>query len=355
MRRLRLFAALAVLAAPASFAAAQTVQPPDTSVAREIEARRARGDRRLPDAASFTIGDRSIAAKDTVKGLVAVARGNLDVYGTIDGDAVALDGDVRVHDGGHVTGDAFAAAGSVIIDGGAVDGQKRAVSARIPAATTTSRPLTTGETIKLTLGWFAVLAIIGIGVMIFAEPNLDGVVLALEHGFTRSFWTGVGGQVLILPALLVLVVALAITVVGVLLIPFAILTYFVAVAGLITLGFLAVSRLTGGVWPSSGTSVSPRGEHLRALMIGLAIYFGVWLLAACFTSVPVAGAVLRAIAIALTWVAATLGLGATIVSRAGTVRPGAAPSAPVSDDLAWQTPTPVSGVSAATRRVVNSR
>jgi hypothetical protein len=368
MRRLSLLAALALVAAPAAFASAQGNQAPpapvvapaasaaDTSLAGEIAARRARGDARLPDAASFTFGDRTIAAGDTVKGLVAVARGNLDVYGTLDGDAIALRGDVRVHDGGHVTGDAFAAGGAVIIDGGVVDGEKRVVSGRSPAASTVpSRPLTTGESIKLTVGWFAVLAIIGIGVMIFAEPNLDGVVLALERGFARSFWTGLGGQVLLLPALLVLVVGLAITIVGVLLIPFAILAFFVAVAGLVTLGFLAVARLTGGALPSNSGAVGPRGAHLRALMIGLLIYFGVWLLAAVFTWSPVVGAILRAIAIALTWVAATLGLGATIVSRAGTVRPGAPTSAAASDDLAWQTPTPVSGVAAATRRVANSR
>jgi hypothetical protein len=121
------------------------------------------------------------------------------------------------------------------------------------------------------------------------------------------------------------------------------------------LGFLAVARLTGGVLPPNSGAVGPRGAHVRALMIGLLIYFGVWMLAALFTWSPVVGAILRAIAIALTWVAATLGLGATIVSRAGTVRPGTTTATPVADDLAWQTPTPVSGVAAATRRVVNSR
>ena len=71
------------------------------------------------------------------------------------------------------------------------------------------------------------------------------------------------------PALLVLVVGLAITVLGVLLIPFAIVAYVIAAAGLVTLGFLAVARLTGGALASDRGTTSPRGVHLRALVIGL--------------------------------------------------------------------------------------
>ena len=41
-----------------------------------------------------------------------------------------------------------------------------------------------------------------------------------------------------------------------------------------------------------------------------------WMLAAVFTWSPVVGAILRAVAIAITWVGATVGLGAAIVSPA---------------------------------------
>ena len=76
------------------------------------------------------------------------------------------------------------------------------------------------------------------------------------------------------------------------------------------------------------------------------------MVAALFAWNPVIGAVLRAIAIAITWVAATVGLGATLASRAGTQRPARAHRSKTStDEYAWQTPTPVSGVAAATRKV----
>ena len=172
-----------------------------------------------------------------------------------------------------------------------------------------------------------------------------------ERGFARAFWIGVAGQVMLLPLLVVVVVALAITLIGVLLIPFAIVAYVIAAAGLFTLGFLAVGRLVGGAMASDRGTTSPRGVHLRGLMIGLIVFMGIWLVAALFAWSPLAGSVLRAIAIAVTWVSATVGLGATITSRAGTQLGAGALLASPADDLAWQTPTPVTGVAASRRPV----
>ena len=328
----------------------------DTQVARVIEERRAKGDTLLPDAENFTIGDRTIAAKTSVTGPIAVARGNLDVYGTIDGDAVALGGDVRVHNGARVTGDAWSAGGSVIVDGGVVEGTRRAVA--VPHYTgpriTQRVPLTVWQQFKLAVGWFAVLAIIGIGVMLFADANLDGVVAELERGFGRSFGVGLAGQLLALPGLLIVVVGLAITVVGVLLIPFAIVAYVIAGAGLLTLGFLAAARVLGvGMATDDGTA-SPRGVHLRALFVGLIVYLIIWAAAALLSHTPLVSSILRVVAVAITWVAATAGLGATIASRAGTHRSTAPASKFTGDELAWQTPTPVTGVAASSRRTAGS-
>lgn len=335
-------------------AAADTVR--DTAqLSREIAQQRAAGEKYLPDADRFTFGDRTIKAETRVDGPIAVAHGNLDVFGTVDGDVVALGGDVRVHKGARVTGDAWAAGGKVLIEGGSVDGSKRSIAgAPSSAADKPGHPLTTWDSIKLVLGWFALFAIIGLGVMIFTETNLDGVVIALERGFARSFWIGLAGEVLMLPALLVLVVALAITILGALLIPFAIVAYVIAAAGLFTLGFLAVARLTGRAIASDRGTTTPRGVHVRALMIGIVVFGAIWMLAAAFTWSAVFGAILRAVAIAITWAAATVGLGAAIISRAGTQRAGATGARSSTDELAWQTPTPVTGVAASSRRPVSS-
>jgi hypothetical protein len=155
------------------------------------------------------------------------------------------------------------------------------------------------------------------------------------------------------------VVVLAITVIGVLLIPFAIVAYIIAAAGLLALGFLAVARFTGRGFfhPSAGDAT--RSVSLRALVIGVALYLGVWLVVAALTWMPSLQPLLRAVACAITWVALTAGLGATVLSRAGTQheqpRDAGLPSPGAPEPLAWQTPTPVAGVAAARRPATTTR
>jgi hypothetical protein len=300
-----------------------------------------------------------VPASASLNGPIAVADGSLDVYGRLDGSAYVMDGDVVVHSGGIITGDAVSVGGRVLVEGGRVDGERLTLSAPPSDAvrvTAQSAPLSTWQSIKLVLGWFAVLVIIGLGVLVFAEPNMDGVVEAMEGNFAKAFWFGVLGEIMALPALALLVVGLVLTLLGILLIPFAVVAYCIAVAGLLALGFLAVARLTGSLW-SGSDSASARGANIRSLLIGLVLYMGLWLLAAIFTWQPIAGAILRGVALAVSWVAVTVGLGAAILSRGGTrrlggrARAGAATRRPSPEDLAWQTPTPVAGVAAARRPV----
>jgi hypothetical protein len=147
-----------------------------------------------------------------------------------------------------------------------------------------------------------------------------------------------------------------VTVIGILLIPFAIVAFILAVAGLLTLGFLAISRLTGeSISPATNKRYHSRGASLRALVIGVTIYMGLWVLASAFAWAPMIETVLRIIAVAITWVATTAGLGAAVISRGGTRRAGGpTPAAAAVNDLPWQTPTPVTGVVAARRPTPSS-
>ena len=298
---------------------------------------------RAPEADSFRLGTQQVQSGATHQGTLAVARGNLDVRGRITGNAIAVHGDVIVHPGGSV--------------GGVVEGDVRSIRgitgsilAAAAGKASEERPLTTWDAIKRVIGWFAVLFVIGIGVLLFAERNLDGVVAALEQQFSRAFWVGVLAQLAAIPALLLVLLALCVSIIGILLVPFAIVAYVVALAGLCTLGFLAVARFTGrGFFRNSANS---RAISLRSLLVGLIIYLGLWFLAAVFVWNPVAGSMLRAVAFAGSWVALTFGLGATLLTRAGTQRDGVmTPKPKPADDLSWQTPTPVTGVVAARRPV----
>jgi len=171
------------------------------------------------------------------------------------------------------------------------------------------------------------------------------------------------GEITALPALVLLCIGLALTILGILLVPFAIVAYAIAFAGLLALGFLAVARLTGRVWSRAESNApnAARLANLRALFVGIVLYLGLWLLAAIFTWQPLAGAILRGVALAVSWVAVTVGLGAALLSRAGTrrmdarARAAAAARRPAPEDLSWQTPTPVTGVAAARRPVVTAK
>lgn len=291
----------------------------------------------------------AVAAGDTVHGTVTVVGRPLTVEGVIDGDAVALGGDIVVRQGGTVLGDATAFGGRVRLEGGLVAGATRAFGASPVEERRVAATPKPWESAKVAAGWFAILAVIGIGVLMFAEGSLTSVAETLERHFARSFGYGLLAQFALLPGLLLIVTALALTVVGILLIPFAVVAYLIAFAGLLTLGFLAVSRFTGGAFGGRSGEGSARAMHLGALLRGLAVYFAVWLVAALFAWHPLVGAVLRAVAVAVSWVVATLGLGAAIASRVEARRNAATRKPLPMDPMVWQTPTPVTGVAAARR------
>jgi len=305
---------------------------------------------------------------------VMVLSGPVDVYGTVDEDAMVLSGDLTIHPGAKVGGDAVSVFGKVhLLDGGTVGGELRSMSGTDGRRTTQAvAPVRAGtestwHAIKLVLGWLTVLLVIGLGVLVTAAPYLDGVAEAFEVSFARALGVGIVGQMLVLPGLLVVVVALALTVVGVLAIPLALVAGVVAFAGLLTLGFLAVAFVTGRSilggerGPTRRRATSARGEALAALSVGVCIYLVVWLAAAALTSLPAVAVLVRTIALAVTWVAATAGLGAALISRAGTRSETAraargaraAGRTPYPSGVpGWQTPTPVSGVVAARRPAV---
>ena len=310
----------------------------------------------LPATEDVAMGGRTIAAGSQVNGPIAAAGGPLHIYGTVNGDAIAIGGDVIVHAGGRVTGNAIAALGTVTLDGGTVVGEMRQLAGTIgevPRATSApeSRVGATRHAVALASSWLVILVLIGIGVLVFANNYLDGVTESLEGRFGRSFWAGIAAQLALAPVLALLIAALAVTILGILLIPFAIVAFVLAVVGLVTLGFLAVARITGeSLAPGTRRGYHANGAALRALVVGVVLYMGLWVVASAFAWAPMVETVLRGIAVAITWVAATAGLGAAVLSRGGTRRPSAplAAAAPV-NDVPWQTPTPITGVRAARR------
>ena len=170
------------------------------------------------------------------------------------------------------------------------------------------------------LAVFLALGFMGLGFLFFAPRQLETVADTVWHSFWRSFLAGLFAQPLILPAFGMLLVGLVLTVVGILVLPFAIvgfvLALFIAAVG----GFLAVARTVGEIYlrrrMARGEAVPTWGSY-RYIVYGLLGLLSIWLPALLLSSVPVAGTVLTASAAFLTWVLATAGFGATIISRAG--------------------------------------
>lgn len=287
----------------------------------------------------------TIAAGDTVRGPVLVLRGDADIRGTVLGNVAALFGDVIVRDGADVHGSAAAYRGRVIVEGGRVRGP---LGARpVAVAEVAAPPRSTGEALALASGWGAMLLIVGLLALVLAGPQLDETARMLEQSFSKAFFVGVAAELGFLPLLLLVLAALTVTVVGILLIPFALVAAPVALAGLITLGWLAAALLIGRA-VFKGAAASDRSALLRAVVPGTVLLFAPWFLAAALQSSGGSAVIARAAAFGISWVAATAGLGAVILALASAKAKATKPPAAAGG---WQTPTPIGGIAAARRPV----
>ena len=309
----------------------------------------------FPGQSEISTGRRTIPAGTVVNGPVATRGGDLEIFGTVEGDAAALDGNVIVHEGARVGGDVLAVHGETTIRG-TVTGAVMRLEGNLAPAPVAAAPAAPGagawRTVGITLGTLGMLLVLGIGVLIFSGSSLDTVVDVTQGQLSRAFLAGVLAELALLPGLLLLCIGLALTIIGLLLIPFAIVAYALAAAGAMTLGFLGVSMVVGGAIARRRGSrpLTARATSLRALMIGVFTIFALWLLAAALAWSPIAAAVVRLVALAATWVAVTVGFGAVILARIAPRRAPATPlPEPALDEISWQTPTPVSGVAAARR------
>ena len=226
--------------------------------------------------------------------------------------------------------------------------------------------LTATTNLLAVAGVFGIGLIIGLVVLMTAEEALTAVAKTAARDISGSFWVGMLWQLLAVPLLVVLLVACAITIIGVLVIPIAAFAWALAYAGAFTLGILAVALVIGRALAGRRAGSSERSAALRGLAVGLITLSLIWFGAAIAAKVPVAGAIARLIAVAFTWAVATVGLGAVVKSRMGVAqlsmrfgrsrfasRWGAASTTTTTEVAApgWQTPTPVQGVVAARRPV----
>lgn len=293
------------------------------------------------------LGDFTIGSAETVTGHLLVLRGDANVYGRLLGNLVTVDGDVHVHPGGIISGDVLALHGDVKDEGGEIDGEVRTLSAPTspPGSTAPLSPIAaTARNMAGVAGVFLTLLALGVGLVTFARPNLEVVSDTVSHSFGRAFITGLVGQILILPTFGMLVVGLILSVAGILLLPFAVVVYvLLAILGVVG-GYVAVAHAIGETYTrrrmAQGATVGSPNSY-RYLLVGLTGLFALWAAWSIFGWVPVAGEFVRAAAVLVTWLMATAGLGAALLSRAG-VRESFAgrliPPEALTDEYLWATP-----------------
>ena len=367
VQRLAFLAAMSLLSSPVRGQSGETCTPRDLgslSSAQVALLKRASLDPIVGCPAldaTHRVGDFTVAARDTVRGNLVVLDGTLRVAGVVTGTAVAVNGAVIVDSSGHVRGDVVSAEhGAAIAPAGRIDGELRTLDALASIPTgerVASRPGTL-TSLAHTAAWFGILIILAIGVLTNAGDAMQRVTTTLNAGFGRNVIVGIMAQLAMLPVLLTICLLLALTLIGILLVPFAIVAYVIAVLGLVVLGGLGAVQMIGkGV---TRVGLTDRGARLQALVSGVLLFSVPWLIAAALTSWPVASAAVRTIAIGFTWVAITAGLGAALRTRGGTrsheepwgIRrpaPSGTPLPAPTPAAEWLTPTPMTGVVAVKR------
>lgn len=262
-------------------------------------------------------GSQTIPAGSVSRGSVLVLHGNLDVYGDVAGAATTVGGDIIVHPGGRVRGAAVAMLGTVRNEGGIVLG----VMKDIGRHGTRTRigygfaPRTTFGSLRSAIGWLIALLLLGTWALFYAGDHLKRVVTTISNDTGKSLLAGMLGGFSTIPALIALVILMALTIIGIVFIPLGVAGFFVIVFGVGLLGFLAVAQMTGiAIAGDSPATETVAGNELRYLFSGILAFSALWIVAAAFTWLPVVGTLLRVLAASVTFVAVMTGFGAVIIS-----------------------------------------
>lgn len=338
-----------------------TINPAHLDQPAQIESRlraalrRPIGTTRLTvEGGSARIGRYAVGSDETIHGHVVVLEGPAEVHGRVEGNVIALDGDITVFPGGTIAGDVLAIGGRVYeVGDGRISGSKQSLEAT--AAPASPPASIAGQLLRHAAGvagLLLTLTVLGFGLVTFGRPNLEIVSDTVVHSFGRSFLAGLLGQVLVLPTFGMLVVGLILTIAGTVLLPFAIAVYVVLVAVTTLVGLIAVAHAMGERITrrrmARGVALSPNAY--RYVFTGIATIATAWIAWILFGWVPLAGTLMLLAAGLTTWTVATVGFGAALLSRGGVREHFAgrliAPEM-MTDEYLWATPQ--FGVPAAKR------
>jgi hypothetical protein len=305
------------------------------------------------------IGSYTIAAGESQQGDVLILSGNADLFGRLAGNLVAVNGDITLHPGAYVAGSLLAYGGQVHQAGGQVTGDILTLGTTdaaiaVPEVEPGHPPMVLAlRNVAGLAGIFLTLLGIGFGLVLLGKPNLEIISDTITHTLGRSFAVGLLAQVLALPTFGVIVLGLILSVVGILLLPFAVVASALLALTAVLAGTLAVAHAIGETYTrrrlAQGVLLGTPSGY-RYVLTGLAAMLLLWAGWAAFGWVPVLGWVAFGAAALATWILLTVGLGAALLSRLGLAGHFAGriiPPEALTDEYLWATPQ--FGVPAARR------
>jgi len=286
-------------------------------------------------------------------GDLVVYRGDAEVFGEVSGSVVALYGNVLYHRGGVIGRNAISIGGQVLDRGGVVRGDIKTVAAEdletelahVVDADVAEPPSAFDRIfhdVRNVVAVFVALAMLGFGTVFFGRRYIEVVADTATHSFGRSLVVGLLGQLLLLPTFAMMVVGLVFTIVGILLLPFAVVAYAVAALVAVVGGYLAVAHAVGETVTRRRMA---HGAFVRApnaygyLFTGLLGLLGLWAAAALTGWMGPIVILFKVAAAIVTWVAVTVGFGAVLLARGGLRETFAGRHiGEMSDEYLWATP-----------------
>lgn len=172
---------------------------------------------------------------------------------------------------------------------------------------------------------YAVLFGIGFATIFFGGRHyIEGVADTARHATTRSLLVGLAATFLVIPAFILGIIALAISIVGIPALLVWIPLFPVATALAILLGYLGVAHATGEALAERRFYASDwfqRGNSYYFLLTGLAVLVSLFIAAQVVSMAgPLLGffrGALTALGVVITWAALSIGFGAVLLSRGG--------------------------------------
>jgi hypothetical protein len=351
--------ALALAAAPALAQGAPAAPPaPDAAPAPQVlgpqtapvapAAPRAEG-------STISLNGYDVPRGKVIEGDVVVPFGDVHVEGEVMGDVTVGHGNLVLADGAVIHGNAVVNGGGQLVnEGGRVLGEMRVNSDEdAPVAAEARRARSEGrearmearreaaDAIRMRHGWMGtfgegfeglistitlglILCGIGAGLVFYALPQLERVSHVVRRDTAVSAGIGVAAGFLFVPAYIVGLVILCVTVIGIILaIPFAVLFPVAGIAAS-AFGIVGVAHAVGErTAEQSGSFASLRRNAYTYVFTGITLLLSPLLVGNALKMVPFLGwlgYLVNGFGWLVLWTAAAIGFGAVFITRAGTRR-----------------------------------